>query len=864
MPVIKGATPVMKQFWEAKKSHPDAIMLFRMGDFYETFDKDAKLASEILGITLTRRANGAASTVPLAGFPYHSLDQYLHKLLAAGHRVAICEQVEDPKLAKGIVKREVVEVVSPGTALTDNYLDQNENNYLASVFFKERKVGISILDHSTGEFITSEWDKDELINIIRQFNPTEILVAESQKNALSIVLGKLNLFITDVPDWVFELESAYEILTNHFNTSNLKGFGIEEFPLSISSAGGALFYIQENFMGRTKHITNLSLHQSESYMGVDSYTIRNLEIFKSLASQGHHGTLISVVDNTVTSSGSRLLKQWFRTPLHNIDEINERLNRVSELVSNIHLRADIRKEFRQVSDIDRILVKISTSRATPRDIYQLGKSLDKIQVFKDVFSSEEPALERLFSTCEDTSNIVKIIEKTICDDPPIKLNKGGYINRGFSKQLDEYHEISVNANSWLVKYQAELKESTRIPTLKIGYNKVFGFYIDVTRVHSEKVPDEFIRKQTLTNSERYFTTELKDYETKILEAEKQIVHLETQFFEELNKDILISAKEIQANARILAALDIAAGLAEVANTQDYVRPELEKSSRLEIIDSRHPVVETLLPLSENFIPNDVKLDQEKEQIGIITGPNMAGKSTYIRQVGLIVLMAHAGSFVPAKKAVIGLVDKLFTRVGASDNLAGGESTFLVEMNETANILNNASPESLILLDEIGRGTSTYDGLSIAWSVVEYLHNKPEVAAKTLFATHYHELVELADDLNRAFNLNVAVKEFGNKVIFLRKIIDGGADKSYGVHVAEMAGLPRSIIERSHQILAQLTANSQTGPQVSHQIIDITQGELFDKEDSKLKEEITEIDINSMTPMEALNVLNELKRKHDLH
>ncbi len=859
----KGATPVMKQFWEAKKAHPDAIMLFRMGDFYETFEEDAKIASRVLGIALTKRSNGAASTIPLAGFPYHALEQHLYKLLKAGHRVAICEQVEDPKLAKGIVKRDVVEVVTPGTALTDKYLDQRENNYLASIFFAKGNIGFSVLDHSTGEFLTGEWPESELLNLIKQFKPSEIIVSECQKPMIKKALGRQEYFITTYQDWVSEFSTAYDNLTEHFGTANLKGYGVEDYPLAISSAGAALHYVEQNMMGKSGHLTSLSLMQSEGYMGVDAFTIRNLEIFQSLSGQGIHGTLVGVIDLTITSPGSRLLKQWLRRPLAQKEKILLRLRRVNEFRLDRHLRAGVRKSLREVSDMDRIMVKISTHRATPREVYQLGVSLSKITEFTGIFQENEPALSALMNSSLSTGKVVELIRDTLNEDLPVNPAKGGYIRTGFSKELDEYRELAQDAGKWLIRYQQEQQQLTGIPSLKIGYNKVFGYYIDVTKTHQQKVPESYIRKQTLTNSERYFTPELKEYEEKILSAEDKIQTLETEFFNQLKQNILESVKSIQHNARILAKLDVAAALAEVADKNDYIQPEILEEPLIDIQDSRHPVVETLLPLGEKFIPNDVDLDPENRQIGIITGPNMAGKSTYIRQVGLIVLMAQVGSFVPARRARLGIVDKLFTRVGASDNLAGGESTFLVEMNETANILNNATRNSLILLDEIGRGTSTYDGLAIAWAVTEYLHNKLELAAKTLFATHYHELVELADELPRAFNLNVAVKEFGNRIVFLRKIIPGGADKSYGVHVAEMAGLPSPVIQRSHEILRLLTANEKNGPEASLQIASVSQIDLFPQDDSQLKKELSELDINAMTPMEALIKLDELKKKHGM-
>ncbi|MBC8214569.1 MAG: DNA mismatch repair protein MutS [Candidatus Marinimicrobia bacterium] len=859
----KGATPVMKQFWDAKKAHPDTLMLFRLGDFYETFEKDAKIASEVLGITLTKRANGAASSVPLAGFPYHALDQYLHKLLKAGHRVAICEQVEDPKLAKGIVKREVVEVLSPGTALSEKYLDKRENNYLASIVFEKDKFGISLLDHSTGEFQTGESNTSHIVNMLKQFQVSEIIISESQKHLLQNIIGNNQFFITTCQDWTAEYSTTYEILTEHFATQNLKGFGLEDLNLAISASGMALHYINHNFNGKTTHITSVSVIQEDGIMSLDTFTVRNLELFKSLATQGIHGTLISVIDKTVTSSGSRLLKQWLRRPLTDKTEIEKRLERVQTFVNDHHLCKEIKQTLKEVSDIERILVRLSTQKATPRDVVQLGISLSKIPVFQQVFGKNEQCIVNLLKQAENTDVVVKTIQNTLSDEPPVNTAKGGYIREGFSKELDEYRELSQNATDWLIKYQAEEQQKTSIPSLKVGYNRVFGYYIEVTKTHQNKVPENYIRKQTLTNAERYFTPELKEYENKILSAEEKIISLEAKYFQQLRDDVLKFAKPIQQNAEILAKLDIASALGEIALQNEYIRPKINDDTELLLKESRHPVVEKLLPIGDSFIPNDLELENENKQIAILTGPNMAGKSTYLRQIGLVVIMAQIGCFVPAQTVKIGIVDKLFTRVGASDNLAGGESTFLVEMNETANILNNATPKSLILLDEIGRGTSTYDGLAIAWAVTEYLHNFSDVSAKTVFATHYHELVELADELPRAFNLNVAVKEYGNRVIFLRKIIDGGADKSYGVHVAEMAGLPKSVIQRSSEILNQLMSTENSKPSASLEVKNISQIGLFEEEENKLKQELEELDVNQLTPLEALTELDKLKKKHGL-
>jgi len=857
----KGSTPVMKQFWEAKKLHPNSIMLFRMGDFYETFDDDAVLASEILSITLTKRSNGAASTIPLAGFPYHSLEKHLHKLLKAGHRVAICEQVEDPKKAKGIVKREVMEVLSPGTALSEKYLDGRENNYLASIVFKKEIVGISILDHSTGEFHCGEWPALGFNNVIRQFDVKEILVSESQAPLCKSRLDDSQIFLSTFPDWVADRDTGYGILTDHFKTSSLKGFGIENLNAGICAAGAALNYVGQNFQNRIKHITSVSFIQDESTMGLDSFTVRNLEVFSSLSTQGIHGSLIGVMDKAITSSGSRLLKSWLRRPLTDVKKIKKRLSRVEEFYDRPELLDSVRSLLREVSDIDRILARLATLKATPIDVVNLGASLSKLPEFKQALKKDIRSLNKIISSAVNTSKIIDRINVILKEEAPISLQKGGVINDGYSPELDELRQLSTNANKWLVEMQIEEQNNTGIPSLKVGYNRVFGYYIEVTKVHIDKVPEHYIRKQTLTNAERFFTPELKEYEEKILLASEKIVEIEREIFENLCDEILSSAKEIQFNALIISKIDIASSLAYLARENNYICPTISDNSELNLENARHPVVETLLPMGEDFIPNDISLNCSKEQIAIITGPNMAGKSTYLRQAGLIVLMAQIGSFVPASKARIGVIDKLFTRVGASDNLAGGESTFLVEMNETANILNNATPKSLIILDEIGRGTSTYDGLSIAWAVTEYLHNEKLVQAKTLFATHYHELVELAVDLPRAFNLNVAVKEFGDRIIFLRKIIEGGADRSYGVHVAEMAGLPKSVVVRAHDLLKTLSKSEGSKLEASESMPIIEQMDIFTNNNDKLQIELNKLDINTMTPIDALAKLDELKKKH---
>ena len=856
----KGLTPAMKQFYEAKQKYSDSIMLFRMGDFYETFDEDARITSEILGITLTKRSNGAASSVPLAGFPFHSLDQHLHKLLKAGHRVAICEQVENPKETKGIVKREVVEVLSPGMALSEKYLEQNENNFLCSVVLGDLKCGITLLDYSTGELFTCSRNKMELSKILKQFNVSEMIVCEDQEQDFDLILDNSLLFKTKIPDWCHSHGSAYESIISFFNVKSLKGFGIENDELAISSVGCALYYIEQNYKGKIKHITSLSVLKEDGIMGLDDFTIRNLELFTSLSNQGIHGTLIKTIDKTITSAGSRLLKNWLRQPLTDKLIIIDRLDRINNLIDNEKILIKLREKLREISDIERIIARISTDKASPRDIVNLGISLKEIPSFNTIISKKEKSLFKLLHRFNNVDEITTKILSTIKLDPPVNINKGGYIQSGVSSTLDELHQLSNDASSWMIEMQIKERKETSIPSLKIGYNRIFGYYLEVTKSHIDKVPEHYIRKQTLTNSERYFTEELKTYEEKILSAQEKIIELELSILDALKKDILIFTKEIQMNAKVFSRFDVALGLATLALEKKYNRPIIMESNSLEIKNGRHPVVEDLLPIGEDFIPNDLELDHENTQIAIITGPNMAGKSTYLRQVGILVILSQIGSYIPADFAKIGIIDKLFTRVGASDNLAGGESTFLVEMNETANILNNATSNSLILLDEIGRGTSTYDGLSIAWAVTEYIHGHKELQTKTLFATHYHELVDLANQLPKAINLNVAVKEFGNKIIFLKKIISGGADKSYGIHVAEMAGLPHAVILRAKQLLQEYSSDDDV--QLPDALLEpVPQMDLFSKKELEFKKELNKININDMTPLEALSILDELKKKH---
>ena len=847
----KKSTPVMRQFWDAKKSHPDSIMLFRMGDFYETFDEDAKIASDILGLALTKRANGAASSVPLAGFPYHSLDQYLHKLLLNGYKVAICEQVEDPKLAKGIVKREVVEVLSPGTAIAEKFLDQKENNFLCSLNFLKNKISFSILDYSTGEFSSGEIGQNELYDMITKYKISEIILPEKQKSIIDNFKIN-NVLVTTFNDWIAEPKRCYESLLEHFGTRTLKGFGFDKKDSALISAGCALEYVKSNYFGRVEHITSMSKIKDDESMKIDSSTLKNLEIFQSFFDKSIKGTLIDSIDYTQTSMGSRLLSSHIAKPLLSSSRINNRLKMIDEYMEFCLNNNFFEKKLKNISDIPRIVSKISTKKSNPRDFINLSESLSSILEIKQ-HTQKTKKIKKMFLEVKNVKTITSEINKILKPDAPVNMNKGGYVNLGVSYELDDLRLIAENANKWLVNYQLNLQDESDIPSLKIGYNKVFGYYIDVTKTHVKKIPEYFIRKQTLTNSERYFTKELKDYEEKILSASDKIIQLENEIFDKLTSFILNYIKDIQENSKIIAKFDVIASHAINANKNNYIKPNINtKSTVYEIYGSRHPVIEKILPNNEKFITNDLHLNK-KNHIAIITGPNMAGKSTFLRQIGLISILAQIGSYVPAKKAFIPIIDQLFTRVGASDNLAKGESTFLVEMNETANILNNATSKSLIILDEIGRGTSTYDGLSLAWSITEYIHNNPLVKANTLFATHYHELIQLANDLPDAFNLNISVKEYNEEIIFLRKIVEGGASKSYGINVAKMAGLPKHVINRSKELLAHLTKNEEKKDS------SIYQGELF-KPGDILLDELSKINVENISPIQALNILNSLKEK----
>ena len=854
----KKSTPVMRQYWDAKEKFPDSIMLFRMGDFYETFDEDAKITSNILNIALTKRANGAASTVPLAGFPYHALDQHVHKLLSSGYKVALCEQVEDPKLSKGIVKREVVEILSPGTAISSKFLIENENNFLASFIKHKNYVGYSIIDNSTGEFYCGDSNIKNINNIINEYQIKELLVPKFQENDFSKLLNN-DIMLTAYDDWKSDYDTCYDRLIKQFNSNSLKGFGIDQKDLLIIASGAALLYLDSNYFGKTKHITSISQIIDNEYMMLDDFTIKNLEIFDSLNTQNKKGTLVNNIDFTITSSGSRLLKKHLRKPLNNLKRINKRLSLVEELILDKELLENIRILLKQTFDIERIIGKIANLKSNPRDLVNLSQSLNKLNEIKTIVLSKHKNLNSYLKKVNNNKKIIKLIFSSIIEDSPVNIAKGGFIKSGVNKELDQYRNISENANNWLLDYQEKLRNISGINSLKINFNKIFGYYIDIRKIHLDKIPDNFIRKQTLANSERYYTLELKEYEEKILTSNDKCIEIEKDIFDKIQNEITLSFNKIQNNAQILAYLDVICSNATLAINYNYCKPEFSNKSVFELKKSRHPVVERLLPFNEQFVPNDVFLNQLNKQIAIITGPNMAGKSTYLRQIGLIALLAQIGSFVPAEECKLGLVDQLFTRVGASDNLAGGESTFLVEMNEAANILNNATSKSLIILDEIGRGTATFDGLSIAWSITEYLHNNKKLNARTIFATHYHELIYLANKLKKAFNLNIEVKEHNEELIFLRKIKEGGANKSYGIQVAEMAGLPSQVINRSKDLLLKFSSEKIKVNSNLDLNNNKKQLNLF-KNENKIIKKLKSINLDKISPIESLNLLNELKTK----
>ncbi len=852
----------MRQYDEIKQQYSDAIVLFRMGDFYETFNDDAILTAKILGIVLTKRSNGAAAEVPLAGFPYHSIDNYLHKLVNAGQRVAICEQVEDPKLAKGIVKREVIEVVTPGTITSDTALNEKSNQFIGCIHFANQVAGYAVLDKSTGELFIGECTSIDLTESLLKFAPREILIGSNITYSTASWYRELRPFISVIDEWLLSYEESNRILKKHFKVRSLKGFGCENLKLGVTAAGAIFQHVKASLHSSLGHVTNLKPIHDEGVMGIDSFSVKNLEVFRSLSTQGSHGTLIDLIDDTVTNGGGRKLKQWLSRPLNNINRLNNRLNVVNAFVYDKNQLNKFRIILKDVLDIERILGKVNQGKSTPRDIIGLKQSLSKVPEIKELLlNMDNKYLNEAASTFVDTESIVSLITSQFNDEVPAQIKQGNVFRKGINKKLDDLRRLMEGGKEWIDELEKNERNRTGANRLKIGFNKVFGYYIEISKSQQNNIPDEYIRKQTLVNSERYITAELKEYEEKVLSAEEHILSIEIELYSICCSKILEKVELIQTNAIILNRLDVLLTFAHLAIQNRYIKPRLSDSPYLKITDSRHPVVEQLLPSSERFISNSIDLNTSTNQIHLITGPNMAGKSTYLRQIGLIVLMAQIGSFVPAKEAEIGIVDHLFTRVGASDNLAGGESTFLVEMIEASNIVHNATPKSLILLDEIGRGTATFDGLSLAWSITEYLHNNESVAARTLFATHYHELTKLDKTLERLENYHASVKESEDEIIFLKKILPGPGNKSYGIHVAKMAGLPQIILDRANEILLHHIKNSKEKgnylPKGSNDQISI-----FKENDKSYLKDLKDIDVNKLTPIEALKILDNLKKKYE--
>ena len=859
-------TPMMKQFFDLKAKHPDAVLLFRCGDFYETYCEDAITASKILGITLTRRNNGASVGSEMAGFPHHALDTYLPKLVRAGRRVAICDQLEDPKLTKKLVKRGITELVTPGVAMNDNVLNYKENNFLAAVHFGKTAMGVAFLDISTGEFLTGEGTPDYVEKLLTNLEPREILVNKVEKKSFDELFGQ-KYFTYELDDWVFTEQSAFSKLTSHFAVKNLKGFGIDHLKSGIMASGAILQYLEMTQHTRISHITSIARIEEEKYVRLDKFTIRSLELIQTLQDDGT--SLLDVVDQTVTPMGGRMLRRWLVFPLKNERQINDRLDMVEYFFREPEFRELTDEQLHRIGDLERIISKVAVGRVSPREVVQLKNALEAIQPIKTAcLYAKNDALKRVGERLNLCESIRERIIKEIEPDSPQLVNKGGVIKDGVNEELDKLRQVAYHGKDYLLKIQEREQKETGIQSLKIGYNNVFGYYLEVRNTYKELVPETWIRKQTLANAERYITQELKEYEETILGAEEKILSLEMRLFNDLVTAMQEFTPQVQINANLIAHLDCLLSFAKAAEKHRYVRPTIDSSSTLDIRQGRHPVIETQLPLGEKYIPNDILLDSDRQQIIVITGPNMAGKSALLRQTALIVLMAQVGSFVPAESARIGLVDKVFTRVGASDNISLGESTFMVEMTEASNILNNVTPKSLVLFDELGRGTSTYDGISIAWAIVEYLHEQQRAQARTLFATHYHELNEMEKNFKRIKNFNVSVKELDGKVIFLRKLMPGGSEHSFGIHVAEIAGMPRSIVKRANAILKQLEAdNAGVGTTGKPAIKAESQQEgmqlsFFQLDDPvlcQIRDEIRGLDINNLTPVDALNKLNEIKR-----
>ncbi len=862
-----GVTPMMQQFLNLKAKHPDALLLFRCGDFYETYSDDAVVASQILGITLTRRSNGGQADTPMAGFPYHALDTYLPKLIRAGKRVAICDQLEDPKLTKKLVKRGITELVTPGVAMSDNVLNYKENNFLAAVDFGKAACGVAFLDISTGEFLTGQGTYDYVEKLLANFSPKEVLYVRSRRHDFERYFGN-KMCVFEMDDWVFTEQSARQKLLKHFGTKSLKGFGVEHMRSGVVAAGAIMQYLEITQHTNISHITSLSRIEEEKYVRLDKFTIRSLELLAPMQEGG--AGLLNVIDRSVTPMGGRLLRRWVVFPLKEETPVRQRLDIVEHFFKEPEVRDVIDEQLHRIGDLERIVSKIAVGRVTPREIVQLKVALEAIGPIKEAcMAASNSGLNMMAEQLNLCKAIRERIEQEIQPDPPQLVSKGDVIAAGYCKELDELRAIAHNGRGYLLEIQQRESEATGIASLKVGYNNVFGYYLEVRNTYKDKVPAEWVRKQTLAQAERYITQELKEYEEKILGADEKIVALETRLFNTLVADIQEFMPQIQANANVLAHIDVLLGFAKTSEEHRYVRPVVDSSDVIDLKQARHPVIETQLPIGESYVPNDIYLDSEKQQIVIVTGPNMAGKSALLRQTALVVLMAQIGCFVPAESARIGLVDKIFTRVGASDNISLGESTFMVEMTEASDILNNVTPRSLVLFDELGRGTSTYDGISIAWAIVEYLHENEKARARTLFATHYHELNEMEKNFPRIKNYNVSVKELNGKVIFLRRLERGGSEHSFGIHVAEIAGMPRSIVKRANDILRQLEAdNAQVGtvgkPSAEKiaQSRDGVQLSFFQLDDpvlSQIRDEILRADINNLTPVEALNKLNDIKK-----
>ncbi|WP_407404799.1 DNA mismatch repair protein MutS [Sodaliphilus sp.] len=857
-------TPMMKQFMAMKEKHPDAVLLFRVGDFYETYLQDAVTASEILGITLTRRSNGAAAATEMAGFPHHALDTYLPRLVRAGKRVAICDQLEDPKLTKKLVKRGITELVTPGVVTSGTILDRKENNFLAAVNFGKKNVGLALLDISTGEFLVAEGNVEYVDKLMGNFNPKEVLIERSDRKRFADSFSSQYLTF-EMDDWAFTMESAMDRLLKHFETKNLKGFGVDRMECAIVSAGAIMHYLDMTQHTQVKHITMLSRIEAERYVRLDKFTVRNLELVDSMADGGK--SLLSVIDRTLSPMGARLMHRWVLFPLKDVAAIERRLNVVEHFFRDPEARDLLKQQLEVMGDVERLTSKAAVGRITPRELVQLKCALQAVRPIKHMcMDATCDVLNAMGDQLNPCASIAERIDREINPDAPNQVNRGNVIMRGVDPQLDELREIAHSGKDYLMAMQRNLSETTGIPSLKIAYNNVFGYYIEVRNTHKDKVPVEWIRKQTLVNAERYVTQELKDYEEKILGAEEKILVIEAQLFNELVMAVTEFIPAIQVNCNILAQLDCLMSFTVVAAEGKYNRPVVDESLDLDITEGRHPVIERQLPPGELYVPNSLRLSNDEDQIMVITGPNMAGKSALLRQTAIIALMAQMGCYVPAQAARIGVVDKIFTRVGASDNISQGESTFMVEMTEAASILNNLSERSLVLFDELGRGTSTYDGISIAWSIVEYIHEH-RARAKTLFATHYHELNEMEKNFKRIVNYNVSVKEMNGKVVFLRKIVKGGSEHSFGIHVAKLAGMPPVIVDRAGQVLKQLEANSQGGAAVTKDLGDVAssrsgyQLSIFQLDDpvlTQIRDEILHIDINNLTPMEALNKLHDIK------